>query len=158
MPLAQVVKYHNHGKVYYGYHYGDTFNFTNETNIQNLLKELTLDGIGYIDYVSEIDLKNARQEYRQSIGYSQYKDQLITKYQIFNYLINRCSKTQSLLNALFLSTTELEVEVTLLRYEYEQLTNEIPEEEQCFYDYYCRCDKNICPHYRECDYSVKEVK
>ena len=33
-----------------------------------------------------------------------------------------------------------------------------PEEEQCFYDYYCRCDKNICPHYRECDYSVKEVK
>lgn len=65
MPLAQVVKYHNNGKVYYGYHYGDTFNFTNETNIQNLLKELTLDGIGYIDYVSEIDLKNARQEYRE---------------------------------------------------------------------------------------------
>lgn len=64
MPLAQVVKYHDHGKVYYCYHYGDTFNFTNE----------------------------------------------------------------------------------------------IPEEEQCFYDYYCICTKDICPHYRECDYSVKEVK
>lgn len=27
MPLAQVVKYYAHGKEYYGYHYGDRFNF-----------------------------------------------------------------------------------------------------------------------------------
>lgn len=158
MPLAQVVKYYAHGKEYYGYHYGDRFNFTNEIELYDLLRELRLDGIVYKSDVLEINLKTVREDYRRSLSYCKYKDQLITKYQIFNYLINRCSKTQSLLNALFLSTTELEVEVTLLRYEYEQLTNEIPEEEQCFYDYYCRCDKNICPHYRECDYSVKEVK
>lgn len=158
MPLAQVVKYYAHGKEYYGYHYGDRFNFTNEIELYDLLRELRIDGIVYKSDVLEINLKTVREDYRRSLSYCKYKDQLITKYQIFNYLINRCSKTQSLLNALFLSTTELEVEVTLLRYEYEQLTNEIPEEEQCFYDYYCRCDKNICPHYRECDYSVKELK
>lgn len=132
MPLAQVVKYYAHGKEYYGYHYGDRFNFTNEIELYDLLRELRLDGIVYKSDVLEINLKTVREDYRRSLSYCKYKDQLITKYQIFNYLINRCSKTQSLLNALFLSTTELEVEVTLLRYEYEQLTNEIPEEEQCF--------------------------
>lgn len=158
MPLAQVVKYHDHGKVYYGYHYGDRFNFTNETILQDLLRELTLYGIGYLDYVIEIDIKNARQEFRESVGYSKYKDELITKYQIYNWLIDRCNKTQSLLDSLFLSITELEVEVTLLRLDYEQLTNIIPEEEQCFYNYYNRCDKDMCSYYKECDYSVKEVK
>ena len=158
MPLAQVVKYYAHGKEYYGYHYGDRFNFTNEIELYDLLRELRLDGIGYKVDVLEIELKTVREDYRQSPLYCKYKDELITKYQIYNYLINRWNKTISLLDALFLDETQLEVEVTLLRCEYEQLTNEIPEEEQCFYDYYCRCDKNICPHYLECDYYVKEVK
>lgn len=152
MPLAQVVKYHDHGKEYYGYHYGDRFNFTDETILKYLLRELRLDGISYMSNVVEIDLKNAREEYRQSIGYSKYKDELITKYQIFNNLINRADKTCSLLNALFLNTSDLEVEVSLLRIEYEQLIDEIPDEEKCFYDYYYRCSEDICPSYNDCDY------
>lgn len=121
MPLAQVVKYYAHGKEYYGYHYGDRFNFTNEIELYDLLRELRLDGIGYKVDVVEIDLKTIREDYRRSPSYCKYKDQLITKYQIYNYLINRCNKTKSLLDALFLDVKELEVEVTLLRCEYEQL-------------------------------------
>ena len=152
MPLAQVVKYRTHGKEYYGFHYGGRFNFTNETELHGLLRELRLAGIGYTSYVLEIDLKNVREEYTHSIGYSKYKDELITKYQIFNNLINGADKTSSLLNALFLSTSELEVEVSLLRNEYEQLINEIAVEEKCFYDYYCRCAEVVCPSCNECDY------
>lgn len=153
MPLAQVVKYYAHGKEYYGYHYGDRFNFTNEIELYDLLRELRLDGIGYKVDVVEIDLKTVREDYRRSPPYCKYKDQLITKYQIYNYLINRCNKTKSLLNALFLDVTELEVEVTLLRCEYEQLIDEL----KCFYYDHVLCTKT-CPDFRYCEYSVKEVK
>lgn len=152
MPLAQVVKYYAHGKEYYGYHYGDRFNFTNEIELYDLLRELRLDGIGYKVDVLEIDLKTVREDYRQSPLYCKYKDELITKYQIFNNLINRADKTCSLLNALFLNTSDLEVEVSLLRIEYEQLIDEITNEEKCFYDYYYRCSEDICPSYNDCDY------
>ncbi len=153
MPLAQVVKYYDHGKEYYGYHYGDRFNFTNEIELYDLLRELRLDGIGYKVDVVEIDLKSVREDYRRSPSYCKYKDQLITKYQIYNYLINRCNKTKSLLDALFLDVTELEVEVTLLRCEYEQLIDEL----KCFYYDHVLCTKT-CPDFRYCEYSVKEVK
>jgi hypothetical protein len=157
MPLAQVVKYYAHGKEYYGYHYGDRFNFTNEIELYDLLRELRLDGIVYKSDVLEINLKTVREDYRRSLSYCKYKDQLITKYQIYNYLINRCNKTKSLLDALFLNVTQLEVEVTLLRYEYEQLINEISDELQCFYYSHVLCTKK-CPDFRYCEYYVKEVK
>lgn len=153
MPLAQVVKYYAHGKEYYGYHYGDIFNFTNEIELYDLLRELRLDGIVYKSDVLEINLKTVREDYRRSPSYCKYKDQLITKYQIYNYLINRCNKTKSLLDALFLDVTELEVEVTLLRCEYEQLIDEL----KCFYYDDVLCTKK-CPDFRYCEYSVKEVK
>lgn len=153
MPLAQVVKYYDQGKEYYGYHYGDRFNFTNEIELYDLLRELRLDGIGYKVDVVEIDLKTIREDYRRSPSYCKYKDQLITKYQIYNYLINRCNKTKSLLDALFLDVKELEVEVTLLRCEYEQLIDEL----KCFYYDHVLCTKT-CPDFRYCEYSVKEVK
>lgn len=51
-----------------------------------------------------------------------------------------------------LNTSDLEVEVSLLRIEYEQLIDEIPDEEKCFYDYYYRCSEDICPSYNDCDY------
>lgn len=51
MPLAQVVKYYAHGKEYYG----DRFNFTNEIELYDLLRELRLDGIVYkSDVVKEV--------------------------------------------------------------------------------------------------------
>lgn len=153
MPLAQVVKYYAHGKEYYGYHYGDRFNFTNEIELYDLLRELRLDGIVYKSDVLEINLKTVREDYRRSPSYCKYKDQLITKYQIYNYLINRCNKTKSLLDALFLDVTELEVEVTLLRCEYEQLIDEL----KCFY-YDDVLYTKKCPDFRYCEYSVKEVK
>ena len=143
MPLAQVVKYYAHGKEYYGYHYGDRFNFTNEIELYDLLRELRLDGIVYKSDVLEINLKTVREDYRRSLSYCKYKDQLITKYQIYNYLINRCNKIKSLLDALFLNVTQLEVEVTLLRYEYEQLINEISDELQCFYYSHVLCTKKM---------------
>lgn len=73
-------------------------------------------------------------------------------------MIYGTDKTKSLLDTLFLSVPELEVEVTLIRCEYEQIINAIPEEEQCVFDYYDRCLEIICPHYETCDYAVKEVK
>lgn len=57
----------------------------------------------------------------------------------------------------FLNVTQLEVEVTLLRYEYEQLINEISDELQCFYYDHVLCTKE-CPDFGYCTQSVKEVK